>query len=121
MLRTEDYRLIYQGEIYDAINRFTFDVGFYKKWCGHMPGPILELCSGTGRLTIPLKQAGLDIMGLDLSSSMLAMARAKAAAERLDLTFVQDDMRRFDLDKKFSTIFIPFNFSWQTLHLPVPR
>jgi len=109
MLRTDDYRLIYQGEIYDAINRFTFDFEFYKKWCGHMPGPVLELCSGTGRLTIPLKKAGLDIMGLDLSPSMLAMARAKAAAERLDLTFIQGDMRRFDLDKKFSTIFIPFN------------
>lgn len=104
-----DYRLIYRGEIYDAINHFSFDLNFYRKWCGKKSGPVLELCSGTGRLTIPLKKAGLDITGLDLSDSMLEMARAKAAAERLELTFIKGDMRRFELDNKYSTIFIPFN------------
>lgn len=104
-----DYRLIYRGEIYDAINQFSFDLEFYKNWCGKGNGPILELCSGTGRLTIPLKKAGLDITGLDLSDSMLEMARAKAVAEHLDLTFLKGDMRRFELHKKYSVIFIPFN------------
>lgn len=104
-----DYRLIYKGEIYDAINFFSFDLGFYKKWCGSRTGSVLELCCGTGRLTIPLKKAGLDITGLDLSDSMLETARAKAGKEHLDLLFLRDDMRRFSVDKKYSAIFIPFN------------
>lgn len=106
---SNDYRLVYKGEIYDAINQFSFDLDFYRKWCGRKPGPVLEICSGTGRLTIPLKKAGLDITGLDLSDSMLEAARAKAAAENLDLTFLKGDMRRFEVSEKYSTIFIPFN------------
>ncbi len=109
MEMSSDYRLIYKGEIYDAINKFSFDLEYYRKWCGRKKGPVLEVCSGTGRLTIPLKKAGLDITGLDLSDSMLEMARAKASAENLDLTFIRGDMRNFELNNKYDIIFIPFN------------
>jgi len=109
MEMSNDYRLIYKGEIYDAINQFAFDLDFYRKWCGMRKGPILEVCCGTGRLTIPLKKSGLDITGLDLSDSMLEMARMKAAAEKIDMTFLKGDMRNFELNKKYSIIFIPFN------------
>lgn len=109
MNMTNDSRLIYKGEIYDAINQFSFDLDFYRKWCGMRKGPILEVCSGTGRLTIPLRKAGLDITGLDLSDSMIEMARTKAAAENIDMTFLKGDMRKFELNKKYSIIFIPFN------------
>lgn len=102
-------KLIYRGDIYDRMNDFAFDLEFYKKWCGKNPGPVLELCCGTGRLTLPLKKAGIDIMGLDFSDSMLERAKKKAADERLDIELVQGDMRTFKLGKKFSTIFIPFN------------
>ena len=101
--------LVYQGEIYDKMNNFSFDLEFFKKWCRHAAGPVLELCSGTGRLTIPLKKSGLDIMGLDMTDSMLEMAAKKAEKEGVQIDFVKGDMRAFDLKKKFSTIFIPFN------------
>ncbi|HNW36604.1 MAG TPA: class I SAM-dependent methyltransferase, partial [Candidatus Ozemobacteraceae bacterium] len=104
-----DYRLIYNGDVYDAINQFAFDLEFYKKWCGRKNGSILELCCGTGRLTIPLRKAGLDITGLDLSDPMLEMARRKAEKEHLDLSFLKGDMRRFPVRNKYSTIFIAFN------------
>jgi len=100
---------LYHRDIYDRMNTFSFDLDFYRKWCRHSPGPILELCCGTGRLTIPLKTSGLDIMGLDCSDSMLDTARRKAAAEGVDLELVKADMRTFDLQRRFSTIFIPFN------------
>lgn len=101
--------MIYRGEIYDRMNVTAFDLEFYRRWCRKNPGPILELCCGTGRLTIPLKNGGLDIMGLDICESMLATARKKADDAALDIDFVKGDIRDFDLGRQFSTILIPFN------------
>jgi len=70
---------------------------------------VLELCSGTGRLTIPLKKSGIDIMGLDSSETMLEMARKKVEKANIQIHFEKGDMRHFDLKRKFSVIFIPFN------------
>ncbi|NIQ06698.1 MAG: class I SAM-dependent methyltransferase [Candidatus Korarchaeota archaeon] len=33
---------------------------------------MLELCCGTGRITIPIAIRGYDIMGLDVSKEMLS-------------------------------------------------
>ena len=40
-------------------------------------GPVLELGSGTGRLTTPLRAAGIDVIGLDASESMLRRSRRR--------------------------------------------
>lgn len=101
--------LIYQGEIYDRMNSFCDDLPFYTKWCEMAAGPVLELCCGTGRLTIPLARSGIDITGLDITQTMLDMARKKAAEERIAVDFRSGDMRSFDLDRKFNLVFIPFN------------
>ena len=60
-------------------------------------GSVLELGCGSGRPTLLLAQNGIDIVGADLSGSMLEAARAKAAAAGVDVPFVQADMRHFDL------------------------
>lgn len=41
-------------------------------------GPVLEVGVGTGQVAIPLHEAGLDVVGLDLSRSMLAQLVRKA-------------------------------------------
>ncbi|GAA2838564.1 class I SAM-dependent DNA methyltransferase [Crossiella cryophila] len=41
------------------------------------PGPVLELGVGTGRVAIPLAEAGLEVHGLDNSPRMLAALAAK--------------------------------------------
>src|SRR5207253_8772778 len=43
--------------------------------------PALDLACGTGRLLLPLLQAGLDVDGCDLSPDMLALCRQRAAGE----------------------------------------
>lgn len=46
--------LIYDANIYDGLNTFLSDLQFYKKWLPkNKEAEILELCCGTGRLTIP--------------------------------------------------------------------
>jgi SAM-dependent methyltransferase len=62
---------------------------------------------GAGRLTIPIAQEGIDIVGADLSPFMLRSARAKGAAAGLQIPFVQADMRQFDLGDRFSAILPP--------------
>ena len=76
---------------------------------------MLELACGTGRLTIPIAQSGVGIVGLDLSPSMLAHARTKAEAAGVAINFVEGDCRSFDLGRKFALIFMAFN-SMQHLH-----
>jgi SAM-dependent methyltransferase len=87
---------------------------FYIEQAGERGGPALELGCGSGRLTIPIAQEGIDIVGADLSPSMLLSARAKGAAAGLRIPFVQADMRQFDLGARFSTILIAGN---SLLHL----
>jgi SAM-dependent methyltransferase len=77
-------------------------------------GRVLEMACGSGRLTIPIAQSGIEIVGADLSKSMLETARAKAVRAGVDLEFFAADMRSFDLPGKFSTILIPGN---SLLHL----
>ncbi len=87
---------------------------FYVDETKQSGGPVLELGCGSGRLTIPIAQKGVEIIGVDLSESMLAAARAKARAASVPVNFLQADMRRFDLPGRFSTILIPGN---SLLHL----
>lgn len=106
----------WDGGHYDAFNEpYQSDLPFYLKLAKKARGPVLELACGTGRLTIPLRKAGVDITGLDLSGPMLARARRKAAAEGLAVPFVKGDARKFRLGRKFALIFLPFN-SLQHLH-----
>lgn len=43
-------------------------------------GPVLELASGSGRLTVPLAEDGHDVTGVDLDEAMLGRARDRADA-----------------------------------------
>lgn len=108
-----DYRvgdLIYDANIYDGLNTFLSDLQFYKKWLPtNKDAKILELCCGTGRLTIPIAQDGYNIYGVDYTPSMLEQAKTKAAVAGLDIDFIAADIRTLDLQEKFDLIFIPFN------------
>ncbi len=41
-------------------------------------GPVLELAAGSGRLTVPIADAGYEVTGVDLDPAMLARARVLA-------------------------------------------
>lgn len=48
-------------------------------------GPVLDVASGTGRLSKELTSRGLYYVGLDLSNSMLRVLREKTSGATLDL------------------------------------
>jgi len=69
--------------IYDAMAAVIpggDDIAFFRSLAEQAGGPVLELGCGTGRVAIPLAEAGFDVVGLDRSTAMLARARARADA-----------------------------------------
>lgn len=102
--------LIYDANIYDGMNTDLTDLEFYKKWLPkNKDARILELCCGTGRLTLPIAMDGYDISGVDNTSSMLEQAKVKASGAGLEVKFIEADIRTLDLPEKYDLIFIPFN------------
>ncbi|MBM3933473.1 MAG: class I SAM-dependent methyltransferase [SAR202 cluster bacterium] len=101
------------ADVYDAIYSYVQDdIPFYVEEAVESVGPVLELGCGTGRVAIPIAEAGVEVVGLDFSKQMLQVARRKAkqAMPRGEskLTLVHGDMRDFSLDRKFKLVIIPF-------------
>lgn len=109
----DDYKvgdLVYDANIYDGMNTDLADLQFYKRWLPPSKDTrILELCCGTGRLTLPIAKEGYDICGVDCTPSMLDQAKTKASEAGLKIGFVQADIRTLELGEKFNIVFIPFN------------
>jgi SAM-dependent methyltransferase len=95
--------------IYDRVMRPGPCEEFYTNLATMAGGPVLELACGTGRLTLPLARTGRQVVGLDASSAMLDRGREKAAAEGVEVTFVEGDMRSFDIGQLFSLIVVSCN------------
>ncbi|NOT06807.1 MAG: class I SAM-dependent methyltransferase [Gemmatimonadales bacterium] len=102
------------AELYDHVSvyRTRPDVGFFVEEARAAGSPVLEIGSGTGRVLIPTARAGVEITGLDASSSMLATCRRELEKEpvevRARVTLVEGDMRHFELDRRFTLATLPF-------------
>jgi SAM-dependent methyltransferase len=68
---------------------------------------VLELGCGTGRITIPIALAGVDVVGLDRSHFMLEVARRKSQGIK-NVRWFEGDMAGFVLDERFELVIIPF-------------
>jgi SAM-dependent methyltransferase len=84
------------------------DVEFYVHEARRSGGPVLELGVGTGRIAVPIAQAGVRIVGVDSSEGMLAVAREQAAAVDVELDLRFGDMREPPVDEAFALVLIPF-------------
>lgn len=60
-------------------------------------GLVLDLGCGTGTMTELLAREGYDMTGVDLSSDMLYEAMNKRAESGLDILYLCQDMREFEL------------------------
>jgi ubiquinone/menaquinone biosynthesis C-methylase UbiE len=67
---------------YDWENAQTLgrrDIPFWRRIASAADGTVLELGCGTGRVSVPLAKAGVDLVGIDRSAPMLERARERAA------------------------------------------
>ena len=60
-------------------------------------GLILDMGCGTGNITELLAKAGYDMIGIDNSEDMLAEAMDKRYDSELDILYLCQDMREFEL------------------------
>ena len=72
------------------------------------PGPVLELAVGTGRVTIPLAERGIDIRGIDASEAMVERMRAKPGGDSIDVTIGDMADVAVPADQPFSLVFVVF-------------
>ncbi|MEX3104988.1 MULTISPECIES: daptide-type RiPP biosynthesis methyltransferase [unclassified Streptomyces] len=73
-----------------------------------VPGTVLELAAGSGRLTLPLLALGREVTALELKESMVDLLRERLAEAPAGLgarcTVVQGDMSAFDLGARFAVV-----------------
>ena len=91
------------AEVYDVFQ----DNVPYEEWCSYvtgllkeyqvMDGLVLDLGCGTGSLTGLMARSGYDMLGIDNSGEMLQIAMNKRNASGLDILYLLQDMRGFEL------------------------
>jgi len=109
----EPYRIEskYFDELYGDRSK---EVRFYSGLASNYGKRVLELGVGTAALAIPLASKGYQVVGIDNSPHMLAVAEGKLGRceqpVRQRLRLVNADMRSFDLaEKNYDFAFIAFN------------
>jgi len=99
---------------YDWENARTFgrrDIAFWCQCVSGERGPVLELGSGTGRLTLPAGRTGVGIVGIDRSAAMLEHARRRATRvpRRGRPAFVRGDIRALPFKRAcFGAVLAPY-------------
>jgi 2-polyprenyl-3-methyl-5-hydroxy-6-metoxy-1,4-benzoquinol methylase len=102
--------MLYTGEFYDRYHEGKLyylvpnDINFWIEIAKKYGDPILELASGTGRISIPLAEKGFRVTGLEISQSMIERARQKSDK----VEWLEADIRAFHLQKKFKLIIFPY-------------
>ena len=70
-------------------------------------GRALELGIGTGRIALPLHQAGIEVRGIDASQAMLDEMKAKPDSENIAVSI--GNFAEVDSEGQFDLIFVVFN------------
>lgn len=98
----EDPAAVALARLYDVdLVEDPGDLDLYLALAGRTGGPVLELGAGTGRLAVPLAEAGHDVTAVDRDPAALERARGRlaaagAAVERR-VSLVEADMVRLRL------------------------
>ena len=105
----DDYAPFYDWENARTLGRR--DVRFWRRFALDVPGRVLELGCGTGRITIPIGRDGVRIIGIDRSAPMLARARRRVARTRLGMAvqLVRGDIRHLPFPAaSFASVLAPY-------------
>ena len=90
-------------------SRHLEDLPFWLDLAAHWGDPVLELGCGTGRVLIPLAEAGFHTIGVDHDLAMLQFLRAKVGDLKPAPQLVDADITRFNLFTQFPLIILPCN------------
>jgi SAM-dependent methyltransferase len=105
-------------DLYDLEHAtFADDIELYLQFAEVVGDPILELGCGTGRVLVPLAEAGYRVTGLDRSGPMLQRASMATDGARERVTLVEAPMAAADMAPggPFGLVLLTLN---GLLHLP---
>jgi ubiquinone/menaquinone biosynthesis C-methylase UbiE len=103
---------------YDNRDMTKDDLDFYVEYANQTRGPVLELASGTGRVSLHVaEKTGRQIQCLEYSEYMLERFRYKLQTTHRHLqekiNIFTGDMSYFNFDRQFECIIIPYRaFQW---------
>jgi SAM-dependent methyltransferase len=96
------------AEIYDLYVTTDYDVPFFLSEAAKLDAPVLELASGTGRLSLPLVQAGVRLTCVDASEGMLGVLSRKLKGYGLHADMRCVDICELQLPTSFQLAILPF-------------
>ena len=102
----DEYAPFYDWENARTLGRR--DVPFWRRVASRANGPVLELGCGTGRVTVPLAKAGVNIVGVDRSNAMLQRIPRIPNLESV-IPVVRADIRALPFaDRAFPMVIAPY-------------
>jgi SAM-dependent methyltransferase len=93
------------ADLYDLEYSHSYDVPLWLALAGREGAPIVEWGAGTGRIAIPLTEAGFEVTAVELSGRMVEEGRKKG--DRVE--WVHGDMRSVQLGRRFKLAVCAFN------------
>lgn len=88
--------------VYDALNPAESDYDFHTGVAGTSPLAVLDVGSGTGRLSVRLAAAGHRVVGAEPAPGMLKVARSRPGGDRV--RWVEASATDIDLPDRFDLI-----------------
>jgi len=87
---------------YDAWSAYYLTL--IRNALSELPARAAECACGTGSLSVRFAAAGLNLVGVDLSASMLRRAEEKARKWGVNTAFVHQDMRNLTLPRRVGAV-----------------
>ena len=97
------------ADVYDLFVQTDLDIPFFLEEARRADGEILELMAGTGRVSLPLIEAGARLTCVDRSAEMLDVLRRKLDRASLSADLHAADVVDLSLGKRFAQVIIPFH------------
>lgn len=85
------------------------DYELILEWARRCGGHALDLGCGTGRLALPLAEAGIAVEGADVSRSMLDLAARKAEQAGVSVPLYEQDLTELRLPRGYEMMFMVGN------------
>lgn len=94
----------YYDDLYNEVDDSVLEL--LTRYAGEPPRA-LELAIGTGRIALPLRQRGVDVVGIDASEEMVEKLRAKDGGEAIEV--VMGNFGDVAVDDTFPLVYLTFN------------
>ncbi len=91
-------------------SRHMQDLPFWLGLAELQGGPLLELGCGSGRILIPLAEAGYRVTGIEIDPGMLQVLRANLVEDLLpEVELIEADFTDFQVKEKYPLVILPCN------------